>query len=280
MLLGSPPDMVHGIPSHRSCRSHAQGHIFGLSSVRDIIQQTAIKNNRFFLCFKNVLYISEKFDKIKHKEDTAPSKFTRNGLRSGRRHPPEISRATVTFRRPDEKHMEIWDIYDRGGRPTGRTVSRRCSILRRGEYHLVVHIWITDGRGNTLIQRRSDSRPFMPGVWAATGGAAVSGEGSSLAAARELREELGIQKAPEELKLLRRITRRNSFVDVYFTRAAVRVDRLSLQREEVAEARWVSAESLKRMIIKGSFHDYGREYFETVFAELKKEQVKANEQAT
>ena len=91
--------------------------------------------------------------------------------------------------------MESWDILSRNGKPTGKTVSRMCPILRRGEYHLVVHIWTVDGKGNVLIQRRSDQKPLMPGEWAATGGAAVSGETSRFAACRELKEELGIEKA-------------------------------------------------------------------------------------
>ncbi len=176
--------------------------------------------------------------------------------------------------------MEIWDIYDRDGRLTGRTVTRRSPILRKGEYHLVVHVWITDGHGNFLIQRRSESKPLMPGKWAATGGAAVSGESSDTAAVRELGEELGINKKPSELKLLGRIVRRNSFVDVYLATAEARVDLLSLQREEVAEARWVSVATLVKMIEKGAFHNYGKEYFDLVFACTKKGIGKENEQTT
>ncbi len=176
--------------------------------------------------------------------------------------------------------MEIWDVFNKDGKPTGRTVERRNPILRKGEYHLVVHIWTTDGRGNLLIQRRSDSKPLMPGLWAATGGAAVSGENSRLAAVRELKEELGIDKKENEIRLIKRIIKRNSFVDVYFTKASVKVDTLSLQTEEVAEARWVSPDCLKRMVERGEFHDYGKGYFDTVFAALDKEGSAQNAKTT
>lgn len=162
--------------------------------------------------------------------------------------------------------MENWDILNRNGRPTGRTVSRKCPILRRGEYHLVVHIWTVDGKGKILIQRRSDSKPLMPGEWAATGGAAIAGEASRFAACRELKEELGIEKQREELLYVTRMIRRNSLLDVYLTFADCDIEDLKLQEDEVAEVKWVSAEELAEMIEKGEFHNYGKEYFDKLFA--------------
>ena len=162
--------------------------------------------------------------------------------------------------------MENWDILNRNGRPTGRTVSRKCPILRRGEYHLVVHIWTVDGNGKILIQRRSDSKPLMPGEWAATGGAAIAGEASRFAACRELKEELGIQKQREELVYVTRMIRRNSLLDVYLTFTDCSVDDLTLQEDEVAEVKWVTAEELAEMVENGEFHNYGKEYFEKLFA--------------
>ena len=70
--------------------------------------------------------------------------------------------------------IEKWDILNEKGVPTGRTTLRGKCILKAGEYHLVVHIWVVSGDGRLLIQRRSDNKKLMPGEWAATGGAAVS----------------------------------------------------------------------------------------------------------
>ena len=41
---------------------------------------------------------------------------------------------------------------------------------------------------------------------------------------------------------------------------------LNLQKEEVERAKWVSKEELSRMIKEGSFHNYGKEYFDLVFS--------------
>ena len=97
---------------------------------------------------------------------------------------------------------EKWDVLDENGRRTGKTTLRRKCILKSGEYHLVVHIWIVSTDGRVLLQRRSEHKKLMPGEWAATGGAAVSGEDSFTAAKRELHEELGIRSDEQSLKKL------------------------------------------------------------------------------
>lgn len=161
--------------------------------------------------------------------------------------------------------MEKWDILSPQGRVTGKTVVRGHALLKPGEYHLVVHIWIVSSTGKFLIQQRSLGKKLMPGEWAATGGAAVSGEDSFTAAQRELYEELGIKSDETTLKFKKRFRRRNSFVDVWFITTDITCDRLRLQKSEVAAARWVSEAELEKMIRDGNFHNYGKEYFATIF---------------
>jgi len=159
---------------------------------------------------------------------------------------------------------EIWDILDSNGVPTGKTVARGKSFLKPGEYHLVVHIWIVSTDGRFLLQRRSDQKKLMPGEWAATGGAAISGESSYEAASRELFEELGIASDEQTLKKILRLKRRNSLVDVWMITCDAKTQRLTLQKSEVAEARWVTVDELQQMIKDGLFHNYGKDYFEQV----------------
>lgn len=164
--------------------------------------------------------------------------------------------------------FEKWDILDEKGKPLGRTTLRGRVQLRPGEYHLVVHIWVVSSDGRVLIQRRSDNKKLMPGEWAATGGAAISGEDSFTAARRELFEELGIKSDKNTLKKILRIKRRNSLLDIWLTVSNLTVDELKLQESEVAEAKWVTLDELKAMIKNDKFHNYGREYFERVFQKI------------
>ncbi len=161
--------------------------------------------------------------------------------------------------------MEKWDILNSSGEVTGKTAVRGNYFMRPGEYHLVVHIWVVSKDGKLLIQRRSDDKKLMPGEWAATGGSAISGETSYCAAQRELLEELGISCTQRLCKKMGRIKKRNSFVDIWFTTSDADVSSLNLQSSEVAEARWVSEETLKKMVEDRQFHNYGKEYFDMIF---------------
>lgn len=164
--------------------------------------------------------------------------------------------------------VEVWDILDEKGKPTGKTTLRGHSLLKPGEYHLVVHIWIVSSSGSFLIQRRADDKKLMPGEWAATGGAAISGENSFTAARRELFEELGIKSNENTIKKIARIKRRNSLLDVWVTTCDTPLKQLVLQRSEVAEAKWVTPDELTAMIKSGSFHNYGKEYFDSIFEKI------------
>ena len=129
----------------------------------------------------------------------------------------------------------------------------------------MVHIWVVSPDGKILIQRRSDTKKLMPGEWAATGGAAISGEDSFTAAQRELFEELGIMSDKTTLKKALRLKRRNSLLDIWFIKSDVDTSKLKLQESEVAEAKWVTAAELKEMVKNEEFHNYGNEYFVRVF---------------
>lgn len=161
--------------------------------------------------------------------------------------------------------MEIWDVLDKNGVPTGKTVVRKRVCLQKGEYHLVVHIWILGSDGRVLIQRRSFDKPLMPGEWAAIGGSALSGETPCAAAKRELFEEMGIDAQPEELKLIRRMVRKNSILNIFLIHRDTSISELTLQESEVSEARWVHRNKLRQMIKTKEFHNYGNEYFDAVF---------------
>ncbi len=163
-------------------------------------------------------------------------------------------------------YMEVWDILDRNGQPIGKTVERRRVCLAKGEYHLVVHIWVLGSDGRVLIQRRSFDKPLMPGEWAAIGGSAVSGETAEVAACRELCEEMGIEASESELKLIKHMVRKNSILNIFLVCKTLPVSELKLQAEEVSEAKWVHRNKLRQMIKNGEFHNYGKEYFEAVFA--------------
>ena len=96
--------------------------------------------------------------------------------------------------------MEFNDIYDENRQRTGR-LHRRGNRWHKGEYGLVVCVWVYDGKGNILLTRRAPGKSFA-GTWENSGGAAKAGESILQAIVRELFEETGIQAKPEEFELL------------------------------------------------------------------------------
>ena len=165
--------------------------------------------------------------------------------------------------------MEKWDLLDADGNPTGKTLVRGEPLLP-GMYHLVEHIWIVDSKGRLLIQQRNPNLRLMPGVWAANSGSAQAGEDSESAARRELFEELSIRTAPGELVYGGRMRRRNSFTDLWILYRDIDVSSLRLQKEEVAQAKWVTTEELIGMLEDRSFHHYGTAYFQFVFRAIER----------
>lgn len=166
--------------------------------------------------------------------------------------------------------MEYWDVLTSDGKKTGRRVKREhYNRFQPGEYHLVVHIWILNSKGQFLIQKRSEKRQPMPGEWAATSGSALAGEVSSAAAARELKEELGISLKTNQLHFLKRFVRKNSLIDLWWACVDTQAETLTLQQEEVTQAKWVSPEQLRQMIDQNEFHHYGTDYFKAIFSLVK-----------
>lgn len=160
--------------------------------------------------------------------------------------------------------MEVWDIYDKHRQKTNRTILR-SETLKDGEYHLVVHIWPINSKQELLIQKRADSLSWMPGLWATTGGSAISGEDSITAAIRETKEEIGIEVFPDKIKLLFSETKNNEHTDIYLAYVGNTKSQLSFDPNEVAQIRWVSFSTIIEMLKLNLFINYGENYFQNLF---------------
>ena len=91
--------------------------------------------------------------------------------------------------------MEKWDLYTRNRELTGRE-QIRGEAIPEGFYHLVVHVWLKNRHGQYLISKRSADRPTYPLFWECTGGSVLLGETSLHGAAREVKEEVGVDLEP------------------------------------------------------------------------------------
>ncbi|WP_053365002.1 NUDIX hydrolase [Bacillus sp. FJAT-27245] len=158
---------------------------------------------------------------------------------------------------------EYWDVYDRNRNKTGRTAIRG-EKLATGEFHLVVHVWILNSRGEYLIQKRAPHVKGFPNMWATTGGAAVMGDDSAAACVRETKEELGIIPNMEKAEVVFTVLREVSISDVWLIRQNVGIAECVLQTEEVSDVKWATAEEILSMANRGEFVPY--RYLHELFA--------------
>ena len=117
--------------------------------------------------------------------------------------------------------MELWDIYDKDKKPTGRTMKRNDWCLKDGEYHLTVLGVVCRPDGKFLITKRVMTKAWAPGWWEVSGGAVMAGESSEQAVKREVLEETGLDVSGAEGGYVFSYKRENPgegdnyFVDIY-----------------------------------------------------------------
>ncbi len=102
----------------------------------------------------------------------------------------------------DGKPLELVDVCDEQGRPTGR-VAERGVAHTLGLPHRTVHIWLarrTAEGWEVLLQKRSTEKDSFPGRYDTSAAGHVSaGDDYPETACRELHEELGLSVSLEEL---------------------------------------------------------------------------------
>jgi len=142
--------------------------------------------------------------------------------------------------------MEWNDVYDAQGNLTGKR-HRRGTPWRSGEYGLVVCVWVYDGEGNLLMTRRAPGKSFA-GTWENSGGAALAGETSRQAIARELREETGICADPQEFELLDTDRDAHTHYHFYGLKRRTPLSEIMLLPGETDGAQWASFADVHEMI--------------------------------
>ena len=145
--------------------------------------------------------------------------------------------------------MELNDIYDKDRNRTGR-LHRRGTPWKKGEYGLVVCVWVYNSKGEILLTRRAKEKSFA-GTWENSGGAAQAGEDSLQAITRELREETGIQASMEEFSLLESARDRYCHYDFYTLYRDIPIQEITLQPGETDGAQWATFEKIHEMIAVG-----------------------------
>lgn len=162
--------------------------------------------------------------------------------------------------------MEVWDIYDNYRQKTRRTLERG-DLIANGDYHLVIHVWIINDKGEFLIQKRQSWKTSSPDMWdCSVAGCTVSGEDTKETAIRETKEELGINLDIDKSMAFFTIKSSSIFDDIWIVRQNIMISDLKLQYAEVAAAKWVNQSVIKQLILDGEFIKY--DFIEKIFENI------------
>lgn len=150
---------------------------------------------------------------------------------------------------------DSFDVLTGEGRRTGMRLPN-TDVHARGLWHSSSHIWIYDGQGRVLMQRRSHMSWNFPGCWDISSAGHLSGGETALRAARrELQEELGVEVRPGQLQLLKILRRapwdvsyhqRHREYDYIYALQLPRTTEFKPNPLEVSGLRWVKFEELLR----------------------------------
>ncbi len=129
---------------------------------------------------------------------------------------------------------EMIDILNSDGTPAGYSRGR-TEVHAKGLWHRTVHIWAFAPDGRIVFQLRSHLKENNPSLLdTSCAGHITAGDDSRHAGVRELREEMGITKRPEDLEYLFEATHENALNNrTYFDNEYYDTYKITLSDEEV-----------------------------------------------
>ena len=153
--------------------------------------------------------------------------------------------------------MELLDIVDENGKPTGETVERKIAHSE-GIRHRTAHVWIvrkSDEGAEVLLQKRAMNKDSFPGRYdTSSAGHIQAGDEPEESAIRELHEELGIKASVDDLQFVDtfviqyekefygKMFKDSEIAFVYVYTKPVNIDELTLQKEELDGVEWFNLE--------------------------------------
>lgn len=165
---------------------------------------------------------------------------------------------------------EIWDLYNEKRELIGKDHVRGEQLPIDG-YHLVVHVWIRNSKGEYLISQRSANRPRYPLMWECVGGSVVKGENSLQGAIREAKEEVGVDLESSKGQVLFTKVRKiiegkiyNDIMDVWLFDYDGAVDLNNATTDEVAQVAWMDRKQIKELFEQKIFVGTLEYFFENV----------------
>jgi 8-oxo-dGTP diphosphatase len=179
--------------------------------------------------------------------------------------------------------MEYLDIRTADGKVTGE-VKERTQVHIDGDLHGTSHVWLIrlkgQGKFDILLQKRSATKDAFAGCYdISSAGHVPAGQDYLESALRELKEELGISAAPDQLifigmhdgtmesEFYGKPFRNHELSAVYIYKEPIQDIDFKLQEEEVESVMWIDFDECRRKLWAGEIRNC---IFEDEFKMLEK----------
>ena len=140
--------------------------------------------------------------------------------------------------------MEILDVVDETGAPTGETVER-AEAHREGVRHRTAHVWIArnrNGRIQLLLQKRCMQKDSFPGCYdISSAGHIPAGEESDLIYCGQVHKDV-------DSEFHRQPFHDHQISNVYLLWLDREAEEFELQTEEIESVRWMDYAQVRGMV--------------------------------
>ena len=170
---------------------------------------------------------------------------------------------------------ELIDVLNKDGSFSGKTLMKSV-VHREGLWHASVQVWIYTFKGEVLLQKRAPNKDTYPNLWdISVAGHLTAGDSAANAALREIKEEIGLELSKGDLQFLKtnKVSKQpsdsildNEFNHMYLVSYPVKIDKLTLQVEEVADVKLIPIKEFQKEL-RTNYNDYvphGSDYYKFI----------------
>ncbi len=153
---------------------------------------------------------------------------------------------------------EYLDILNSDGILAGYTATKK-EAHEKGLWHRAVHVWFVNSKNEILLQKRSEKKESLPGLYdISAAGHLSAGDTSIQGALREVEEELGIKLEEKDLIKIGEMTFEGTqydgkyinkeYNDIYVVRKDIPISDFVIQESEVSLVKYISIEEFKKWV--------------------------------